>query len=140
MGFFGKPDLSFDLKLGVSKIMLIAAVTSLLAMCRALIMSMSEYAEPTIVRTVDNSSSVTLFPIVKIFRKSKTLTLITRVRIEVRECRIECETPAGAGLELATRVSERSEFCKTPVLRCAAVQDGRGLVLALCVCNRKWRE
>lgn len=52
-----------DLKLGVSKIMLIAAVASLLAMCRALIMSMSEYSEPTMDRTVDNCSSVTLFPI-----------------------------------------------------------------------------
>ena len=36
------------LKLGVSKIMLIAAVASLFAMCRALIMSMSDYSEPTI--------------------------------------------------------------------------------------------
>jgi hypothetical protein len=54
---------SLDLKFGMSKIMLIAAVASFLAMCRALIMSMSEYSEPTTDRTVDNNSFVTLFPI-----------------------------------------------------------------------------
>ena len=63
LGVLGMAGNSFDLKLGVSKIMLIAAVASFLAKCRALIMSMSEYSEPTMDRTVDKSSSVTLFPI-----------------------------------------------------------------------------
>lgn len=52
----------------VSKMMLMAAVTSFFAMCRALMMSMSVNSEPTIDLTVERWWSVTLLPI-------ETLTL-----------------------------------------------------------------
>jgi hypothetical protein len=53
----------FNLGVLVSKMMLMAAVTSFLAMCRALMMSMSENSEPTMDRTVERLGSVTLLPI-----------------------------------------------------------------------------
>ena len=61
----------------VSKMMLMAAVTSFLAMWRALMMSMSENSEPTMDRTVDKWWSLTLLPIGTL---TLTLTLSTWFR------------------------------------------------------------
>ena len=53
LGVLGMAGNSLGLKLGVLEIMLIATVASLFAMCRAMILSMLEYSEPTIDRTVE---------------------------------------------------------------------------------------
>lgn len=61
-GLLGRVGLNFE-GVSVSKMILIAAVTSFLAMCRALMISMSVNSEPTMDRTVDKWWSLTLLPI-----------------------------------------------------------------------------